>query len=49
MDKFVQNSLSPATLFCAYAKTDELYYQALEKYLDSLKQEGYIAPGTVAK
>ena len=43
MDKFVQNSLSPATLFCAYAKTDELYYQALEKYLDSLKQEGYIA------
>ncbi len=43
MEKFLQNSLSPATLFCAYAKTDELYYQVLEKHLDSLKQEGYIA------
>lgn len=43
MEKFLQNSLSPVTLFCAYTKSDELHYQALEKYLDSLKQEGYIA------
>lgn len=43
MKKDFQTAPSAITLFCVYAKTDEFYYHILEKHLNDLKQEGYIA------